>query len=407
MRKIKIATIIFLVCVGICLCAILGYALTMEPGAWSRKRDSYSLVQEEEIDISGIRSLEIDYGGASNDVYFYEGSGDTILIREYMNYTPKDNQISAILREGDTLAIKGRKRWLFTFLLFRFGDAYTEIYLPAGFAQTLRSMEVKTVSGEISSKLPFRLQEDFGASSTSGDIFFPGIQSEKIDMCSTSGNICLEEAAASGISASTTSGDIALGRVLGNTTLSSTSGMLTLTQLSGDLRASTTSGDIVLGEMDGGMNLSSTSGNISLEHGRGNLEAETVSGDIRSETLEGAFRLDTTSGTVSILGGEGQGTAESVSGDIRIFLENPTGDFEVSTTSGNVDFKLPDTEGYSLDFDSTSGECGTFFDQALTFNKRGNHAEGKYGNGVRTIRVSTVSGDLRIVRWEAAGTESE
>lgn len=407
MRKMKIATIVFLACTGVCLCAILGYALTMEPGAWGGNGESYSLVQEEEIDISGICSLEIDYGGTSNDVYFYESAGDTILIREYMNYTPKDNQISAIVRDGDTLIIKGRKRKIFSFFLFRSGGAYTEIYLPAGFAQTLGSMEVKTVNGEIRSEISFQLQKYFKASSTSGDIFFPGMQSEKIGVSSTSGNICLEEAAASGISVSTTSGDITLGRALGNTTLSSTSGMLTLTQLSGDLRASTTSADIVLGEMDGGMNLSSTSGDISLEHGRGNLEAETVSGDIRSELLEGAFRLDTTSGTVSILGGEGQGTADSVSGDIRIFLKTPTGDFRVSTTSGNVDFRLPDTEGYSLDFDSTSGECSTFFDQALTFNKRGNHADGEYGNGSRAIRVSTVSGDLEIVPWETSETESE
>lgn len=410
MKQIKIATIIFLVCIGICLCAILGFALTMEPGTWGGNRGSYSLVQEEEIDISGVRSLEINYGGNPNDVYFYESPGDTILIREYMNYTPKENQISAIRRDGDTLAITGRKRRLFSFFLFRSGDAYTEIYLPAGFARTLRSMELKTVSGEISSKLPFQLQEYCQASTTSGDIFFPGIQSGKIRVSSTSGNICLEEAEASGVSVSTTSGDITLGRVLGDTTLSTTSGRFTLTRLSGELKASSTSGDIILGEIDGGMNLSSTSGDIRLEHGRGRLESETVSGDIRSEMLEGAFRLDTTSGTISILGGEGRGTADSVSGDIRIFLGNPTGDFKVSTTSGNVDFKLPDTEGYSLDFDSTSGECGTFFDQALTFNKRGNQADGVFGNGARTIRVSTVSGDLRIGRWEtdeADGTESE
>lgn len=405
MRRFKIATIAFLVCMGICLCAILSYALIMKPGEWGESRAFYSLVQEVQIEAGEIRSLEIDYGGGPNDVYFYEGTGDTILIREYMNYTPKENQVSAIRQDGERLVIKGRKKKLFSFFLFRSRDAYTEIYLPAGFAETLRNMEVKTVSGGIRSEVPFTLEENFRVSSTSGDIFFPQIQAGKIGAQSTSGNIGLEDVTAPEITASTTSGDIALGQGRGDARLSSTSGKLALTKLEGDLRASTTSGDIILGEIDGGMNLSSTSGDIRLECGRGELDAETVSGDIRAEALEGFFEFDTTSGTISVLGGEGGGKADSVSGDIRIFLELAAGDFNVSTTSGNVDFKLPDTEGYSLNFDSTSGECRTFFDGDLSFSKKGNRADGKYGDGARVIRVSTVSGDLRITEWKAASSE--
>lgn len=405
MRRIKIATIIFLVCAGICLCAILSYALMMEPAGWGESRAFYSMVQEVEIEAEQIRNLRIDYGGTSNDVFFYEGTGDTILIREYMNYTPKDNQVSSIEQDGETLLVKGTRKRLFSFFLFHSGDAYTEIYLPAGFAEKLRNMEVKTVSGEIRSEISFILEENFRASSTSGDLFFPGIQAEKTGASSTSGNICLENVTAADISVSTTSGDIALGRVRGDTRLSSTSGKLTLTELEGDLKASTTSGDIILGEIDGGTDVSSTSGDIRLERAGGNLDSETTSGDIRVKTLEGAFELNTTSGTISVLGGEGQGNADSVSGDIRIVLANPTGNFTVSTTSGNVDFQLPETEGYSLSFDSTSGECNTFFDGELSFSKKGNRADGKYGNGARAIRVSTVSGDLRIIEWKAAASE--
>ena len=65
-----------------------------------------------------------------------------------------------------------------------------------------------------------------------------------------------------------------------------------------------------------------------------------------------------------------------------------------------VVMQIPDNASFALDFDSTSGECNTFFDDMLTFNKKGNHAEGIYGNSSDSeITVSTVSGDLRITRY--------
>lgn len=85
-----------------------------------------------------------------------------------------------------------------------------------------------------------------------------------------------------------------------------------------------------------------------------------------------------------------------MSGDIRIFLDELQGGLDISTTSGDVSLQLPKTASLSLHFSSTSGECVTFFDEELSFNKKGNKAEGQHGGGEHSIDVSTVSGDLSI-----------
>lgn len=407
MRKLKAATIVFLAGTAVCLCAFLVLALSGSGAGFGTGGNAgisgpgsgdYSLVMEKEFTPENIRGLKIDYGMNSNDVYFYQGEGESVVIREYMNFTPKENQISGAEEKNGILWVKGRRRNQFGFLFVRPWDAYTEIYLPADMALQLEEVEIKTVSGEIVSEIPFAVQKAFSVSSTSGDFSFPEVRAEKIQAGSTSGNISMEKALAEQITASTTSGDIELEEIEGNVKISSTSGNAILGRVSGDIGASTTSGDISLGEVDGNMDISSTSGVVRLREGRGRFDGDTVSGDIRLETLEGAFQMNTTSGNVTLAAGDGWGEAETVSGDVKIFLGSLEGDITVSTTSGNVDIALPETASFTLDFDSTSGDCNTFFDEQLRFNKKGNQAEGQYGSGENAVRVSTLSGDLRITK---------
>lgn len=407
MRKLKVATIVFLAGTAVCLCALLvlvlsgsgaGFGTDGNADIWGLGSGDYSLVMEKEFTPENIRGLKIDYGMNSNDVYFYQGEGESVIIREYMNFAPKEKQISGAEEKDGILWVKGRRRNQFGFLFVRPRDAYTEIYLPADMALQLEEVEVKTVSGEIVSEIPFAVRKTFSVSSTSGDFSFPEVGAEKMQASSTSGNISMEKVLAEKISVSTTSGDIDFGEAEGNVKISSTSGNAILGRVSGDIDASTTSGDITLGEVDGNMDISSTSGVVRLREGRGRFDGDTVSGDIRLETLEGAFQMNTTSGNVTLAAGNGWGDAETVSGDVKIFLGSLDGDITVSTTSGNVDIALPETASFTLDFDSTSGDCSTFFDEQLRFNKKGNQAEGQYGSGEDAIRVSTLSGDLRITK---------
>lgn len=364
MKQVKIVMIVLISMIMLALCTFLWIGLTRGKEFRGPFGARYSLVLEKEIPAEGIRSLKVDYGMNSNDVFFYQGTGDTILIREYKNFEPEESQLSSVEQRGTELVVRGRRTVIFTFFSFRVMDSYTEIYLPAGFSEDMVKLEVKTVSGDILSEIPFVLQEEFGVSSTSGDIAFPAVEAKKIRVSSTSGDIRLSDGKAETISASTVSGDISMGAVKGE------------------------------------MKFSATSGSIRMEEGRGSLDADSVSGDIRTDRLEGVFRMNSTSGDVSLSDGKGCGRVSTTSGDIHVFLAELEGDLNISTTSGTIGLGLPETASFTFGFTSTSGECRTFFDELLSFNKNGNKAEGKYGTGGDTVKISTVSGDLSVAKYQ-------
>lgn len=190
MRKLKVATIVFLAGTGVCLCALLVLALSRgglwfgmggngNAGAEGTYREGsglggYALVLEKEVAPEGISSLKVDYGMNSNDVYFYQGEGESVVVREYMNFTPNEKQISGVEEKDGGLLIKGARRSSFGFFFVHTKDAYTEIYLPAGFIEQLENVNIKTVSGEILSDIPFAAKKAFSFSSTSGDIWAEG-----------------------------------------------------------------------------------------------------------------------------------------------------------------------------------------------------------------------------------------
>ncbi len=377
------------------LCVLLGVSLIrgrrLETG-----HGNYSLVQEKSFPAEDIRSLKIDYGSSAHDVLFYQGTGDEIIVREYMNFEPNKSQLSKVQETGGELTIKGAGKGLFSFWFGFSQGSYTEIYLPAGLAEGMDALSVKTVSGDVLSEIGLTCLGNLMVSTTSGDVRIPEIKADTMQMSSTSGSIRLESVLAERTEISTTSGDITIEQARGQTKISSTSGEILISGLEGPLRTSTTSGDISLGQVTGDITLSTTSGAVRLENGQGDFEAESTSGDIRVENLDGDFKMNTTSGELSVSRGNGSGTAHSVSGDIRIFLEVLAGDLDISTTSGSVGLAFPETADFQFKFSTTSGECETFFEDALSFDSKRKNAEGRYGDGGHSVKISTVSGDLSV-----------
>ena len=159
------------------------------------------------------------------------------------------------------------------------------------------------------------------------------------------------EAAGCGLfSASTTSGDIRAEHVTGESEVSSTSGEIILGRQNGDITVSTTSGDIRVEEVTGKSSVSTTSGEIIFKQQNGDIEASSTSGDIKIEELQGNFEMDSSSGEVRIANGTGQGRAETISGDVQIFLAELAGDLNISTTSGEVYLRLPETVSLTISF---------------------------------------------------------
>lgn len=380
MKAAKIVLITVLCGLILFLCSVLGMGMREGSSFFSRNGGSifsnYELVQEWEMSPDAVTQLSVHYGMNNNDVLLYEGTGDKIVIREYANFEMEEGQRTTVRQEENELTVQGRNRSFMFFYIGAGRHAYTEIYLPAGFDPDIY---IKTLSGDIVSTKDISEGNVFEVSSTSGDIRFQSVEAESITASSTSGEIFFEKAAAATISVSTTSGDIGVQKAEGNVTVSSTSGNILLNEAQGSVSASTTSGD------------------IGVQGGVGEWHASSSSGEIRLSGVNGKFDLNTTSGDIFLGDGAGCGKAHSISGEISIELARLDGNLSVGTTSGDVRLWLPAEAGFGFDFDSVSGECRTFFDEVLSFNKKGTSASGVYGGNTNTeVVISTTSGDVWI-----------
>lgn len=130
-------------------------------------------------------------------------------------------------------------------------------------------------------------------------------------------------------------------------------------------------------------------------------EVTTASGDVKLQELTaGKAEITTASGDVDIPESRGQAEIGTASGDVRIFFAEPAGEISINTASGEVTLKLPADAAFAFEADTASGDIDTFFDDALQFSKRGNHAEGEVNGSSRfSVGIETASGDIRIMEY--------
>lgn len=361
MKGTKIALIAILSVMILGLCVLLGYGLSGRLGRFRADNvgwgGSYKLVQEQEFPVEGISSIKISYTKSGNDVAVYEAEGNSVTVREYANYEVADRELAEIKLQGGKLTVKGPRR-ANTFVNFN-RHIYTEIYLPAGWSGELN---IGTVSGDISISTDLSLEGGLNLASTSGDIYTysQNIKAKKINAASTSGEIHLS---------------------------------VLKTE---EVIVSATSGGIWIEKVDAPVSCASTSGEITVRGGAGDRMMNSTSGDVRVEELSGSILVSTTSGEVNVSGDRGCGSIGSTSGDVFLSLAELSGDISVNTASGEVTMELPKEASLEFEADTASGEINTFFDEALSFSKKGNHAAGTVGSGERKINIGTTSGDVRI-----------
>lgn len=383
------------------LCGVLAYGMTGHPVYENANKDytGMYLVLEEEIPLDGIDNISVLYGMNSNDIFLYEGEGDSLIVKEYCTSEPDDEELSTVTVSEKSLEIKGKKRnHIVFFQPFSFGYAHgcVKLWLPASYKGKLT---LATASGDIISEPELVIEEDFAASSVSGNLKISAISAENVDIASTSGDVQISQINTDGkMNIATTSGDMQLQQLNGSADISSVSGCVRTEAISGNIQLATTSGNIILQCVDGNADVSTTSGDVEIQEGKGDRSISSISGDILVKEMEGSFDISTTSGEIRVQAQEGQGKAETSSGDISVELSGLTGNLNMNSTSGDVNIKLPESDSFDFEADTTSGDINTFFDDNLKFSKKGNNAQGTYGtnrNGSR-IDIETTSGDIKI-----------
>lgn len=386
MRNIKIGLIVILCVIALGLCGVLVRGIAYgNGGGLDAKADAKGgtemhLVLEEEVSLSGIDTISVLYDMNSNDVILHAGEGDTLLVKEYIGYEAKESEISTVTVSGSALEIKGKKRGYFGFAGYSDGGGYTELWLPVSYRGNIK---IAMLSGVIISEFDLTLGGTFSAASTSGEIITQDISADRVSF-------------------STTSGDIRAAALTGGTDISTTSGRVSVEAISGAASVSATSGDVYISRIEGDADLSTVSGVVAVDAGSGRRGVSTTSGDIRLVWTDGDFDISTTSGEVSVNVEAGAGRIESTSGDIRLELPLLTGNLLIDTTSGEVSVKLSGDNSFEFAVDTTSGGISTFFDDSLTFSKKGNYAQGTVGNDTqgRRVDIETTSGDVRVAEYQ-------
>jgi len=128
--------------------------------------------------------------------------------------------------------------------------------------------------------------------------------------------------------------------------------------------------------------ISSVSGDVEISGVSGRVHASAVSGDVRVKNVSGAV------------------SASSVSGDVEVAVDRLEGgdDMKFSSVSGDVSVKLPASLDADVDMSSFSGDIKTDFALEVKTEKYGSRssARGKIGEGSARLKMSSVSGDLSL-----------
>lgn len=128
-----------------------------------------------------------------------------------------------------------------------------------------------------------------------------------------------------------------------------------------------------------------------------------VSGDVVADDLRSDVDVSTVNGDIHV-STTGRARGRTVSGSIEIALGSAAwDDLDFGTVSGDVTLWLPEGIDTDVDFRSLSGDLSSDFDLTRTRDRSrrwvGANVEGHIGaRGLRSLSVSTVSGDLRLRR---------
>lgn len=169
------------------------------------------------------------------------------------------------------------------------------------------------------------------------------------------------------------------------------------------IELSTLSGDArVMGASCPEVEIETTSGNAGVVDGTwAKVDISTVSGAIELAGDADSAGIETTSGKTDIAGALGALEFASVSGNLILSSERALR-LDAKTTSGSIDLTLPESDGFTLTHETTSGALETdLTGREGTLIACGDHFT-RYtvpaldGGGTSELEISTVSGTLTI-----------
>jgi DUF4097 and DUF4098 domain-containing protein YvlB len=199
------------------------------------------------------------------------------------------------------------------------------------------------------------------------------------------------------VKAGSGSGDIDLIGPLEEVKVGTGSGDVKLTNITGGAKVSTGSGDVTCQKVENFLEVSTGSGDIRGRKIAAGLKISTASGDIEISLTEagGDISATTASGEIDLKNVKGGVTASTASGDITI-TGVPNSEWSIKSVSGDIDLRIVDEVGFSVDAKTWSGEVETDHPITISGRIKDNVIRGDVRGGGALVYLRSTSGDISI-----------
>ncbi|KOU66047.1 DUF4097 domain-containing protein [Streptomyces sp. NPDC060334] len=159
------------------------------------------------------------------------------------------------------------------------------------------------------------------------------------------------------------------------------------------------------------IDVNGVSGDTTLVGLSGKVKVNTVSGAVEAQSVTGGLGFHSVSGGLTVVDGAGGNVrADSVSGDMLIDLAldpiapSPV-DISLNSVSGQVAIRLPHPADARVEANTATGGVSNAFEDLRVSGQFGaKRITGTLGAGTGTLRATTVSGAIALLRRPAGDT---
>lgn len=168
-----------------------------------------------------------------------------------------------------------------------------------------------------------------------------------------------------------------------------------------DVNAHLGAGPVTLDGVGGDLSLHTAAGRVAVKDASGTLDASAVTGRVTVDGFRGSAQLSATTGKIDVKEGSGEFKAEVVTGAVSFEGEmTPGGENAMSAVTGGISIALAGEPNLEIDASCMTGRVACdlpgFISNNTTQGHVGSQVQGTVGNGDTTLRVSTITGSVRI-----------
>ncbi|MGW7317303.1 DUF4097 family beta strand repeat-containing protein [Streptomyces sp. NPDC054854] len=163
----------------------------------------------------------------------------------------------------------------------------------------------------------------------------------------------------------------------------------------------------------GPVDVNGVSGDATLVGLSGRVKAHTVSGSVEAQSVTGELGFHSVSGGLTVVDGAGGSVrADSVSGDMLIDLAPDAAapkpvDIVLNSVSGEVAIRLPHPADAKVEANTATGGVSNAFEDLRVSGQFGaKRITGTLGTGAGTLRATTVSGAIALLRRPQAEADA-